>query len=264
MILALVAGGAVLTASARAEAQAPSSGAPRPFIGVRFDGDGPGGARIAAVLPGSPAEAAGLRPGDGFVEIAGHPVSGARDVTAAIAASNVGDSVPLVVIRSGSRRTFSVVIGSMPGQVLQSFVGRTAPPLSLPRIDGNGRVDLGALRGRVVLVYFWSIHCGACRLATPDILRMHRAFEARGLSIVGISDDPIDDLRAAASTLSLGFPLVHDSDAKVGTTYWVSGIPAFFLVDRAGNVAYASEGWDLGASAEMERQVVRLIGQSRP
>lgn len=257
---------AVLVISSGVAAQGSPAAAPRPFLGVRFDSEATGIAKVASVLPGSPADRAGLRAGDGLVEVAGRPVSSSREVIEAIAASSVGASVPLVVARSGQRQTVTAVLGPAPapGQVSQSFVGRAAPSFALPRVDGTGRVDLGALRGRVVLVYFWSIYCGACRMATPDLIRLHRTFENRGLSIVGVSDDPIDRLQQAAGTLSLGFPLVHDMDAKVGGSYWVTGVPAFYLVDRSGNVAYAAEGWDAAVGTEMERQIIRLLGPGGP
>ena len=151
-----------------------------------------------------------------------------------------------------------------PDQILAGFVGQPAPDIDLPRVDGSGRINLSGQRGQVVLVYFWSIWCGACRMATPTIDRWHRTFGQRGLTIVGISDDPIDRLQQARSSLSLSFPLVHDSDAKVGSAYWVNAIPAFFLIDRAGNVVLATEGWDASQSGSIEGEIQRLLGRGGP
>lgn len=64
----------------------------------------PQGAAVSAIAPGSPAQAAGLRPGDELVSIAGTPIRSVDDV-AAVVARSLGREVPVVVERGGERRT---------------------------------------------------------------------------------------------------------------------------------------------------------------
>jgi hypothetical protein len=79
-----------------------------------------------------------------------------------------------------------------------------------------------------------------------------------------VSDDPIERLRSTMITNAVPFPMVHDTGSKVGISYWVDAVPSFFVVDRAGNVAYAREGWDGSAGGAIEQEVLRLLGQSSP
>src|SRR6266536_1073964 len=72
----------------------------RPKIGLRIK-TGSGGAEIGSVHPGSPAEQAGLRPGDIVVEVAGRSVRSAADLEAALAELNADETFALDVRRNG-------------------------------------------------------------------------------------------------------------------------------------------------------------------
>ncbi len=86
---------------------------PIPWLGVRVSQEADG-ARILEVFPNSPAEQAGLRPGDRIVAFDGEPVSAARPLTEHVRRHRPGDTVRLTVIRDGEERTVSVTLGRAP------------------------------------------------------------------------------------------------------------------------------------------------------
>ena len=67
-----------------------------------------GGALVAVVEDGSPADEAGLRPGDIIVEAGGRPVATVEDVLSALRRSEPGDTLALTVMRGEDRRSVSV------------------------------------------------------------------------------------------------------------------------------------------------------------
>ena len=84
------------------------------YLGVA-SGDAPaGGAQVGSVVPDGPAAKAGLRQGDRIVEIAGEPVQGSDDLSASVNSHQPGEKVPVVVERSGERRTLTVTLGNQP------------------------------------------------------------------------------------------------------------------------------------------------------
>jgi S1-C subfamily serine protease len=82
------------------------------FLGVQVQGT-----TVADVVPGSPAQAAGLKPGDVLISIGGKPVTGAAGITAAVLAHKPGQVVTVVYTdETGTRRTVRVRLATGPPQ----------------------------------------------------------------------------------------------------------------------------------------------------
>jgi serine protease Do len=76
--------------------------------------DGRAGAQLARVLPGTPADLAGLEPGDLITSIDGNPVKGPTDLSARIAGHSPGDRVQLEIERDGQTLTVDVQLAGRP------------------------------------------------------------------------------------------------------------------------------------------------------
>jgi cytochrome c biogenesis protein CcmG, thiol:disulfide interchange protein DsbE len=139
------------------------------------------------------------------------------------------------------------------------LVGTPAPALAGPTLSG-GRLDLVDLRGQVVLVNVWAAWCAPCRDELPVLSAAGRRLADRGLRWVGI--DSRDGERQARELLAAtgGDPAssVVDPDGRLAAAWRVPGLPATFVVDRAGTVRAAR----LGVVTEewIEAEVVPLLG----
>ena len=109
------------------------------------------GAVVSAVEPGSPAQRAGLRPGDVIVAIDGKPVEGARDLRTAVALVEAGRELELEILRNGTALTLRV-------QVAEPRLASLAGGQLSPRLAGARLGDLppdhpaaGRVRGVLVL-----------------------------------------------------------------------------------------------------------------
>lgn len=78
------------------------------------------GVIIAGVVPGGPADQAGLRPGDVLLSIDGRQILDARETMSDIAAVEPGDSLPLTVVRGGEKLELVVEVGERPSPELKS------------------------------------------------------------------------------------------------------------------------------------------------
>jgi serine protease Do len=74
----------------------------------------PKGALVAKVSPGSPAAAAGIQPSDVIVKFNGEPIENMRSLPRAVAATAIGKSVSVELLRKGETKSFSVTIGRLP------------------------------------------------------------------------------------------------------------------------------------------------------
>ena len=131
-------------------------------------------------------------------------------------------------------------------------------------------LDLGELRGKVVLVDFWTYSCINCLRTLPYLEKWDALYRAKGLVIVGVhtpefsfEHDP-GNVRAAVERLGVRYPVALDNDygtwKAYGNNYW----PADYLVDQAGHVRELHIGE--GGYRETEQHIRLLLeaGKSGP
>ena len=111
------AGGAPLSFAVPIDTADPILATARQGSGVRLaylgiSGPGATAGTISGVLKGSPAQRAGLRPGDAIERVDGQPVGSVADVLAVVRTRSPGQTVELLVRRQARRRRFTVVLGS--------------------------------------------------------------------------------------------------------------------------------------------------------
>ncbi|HWX75675.1 MAG TPA: trypsin-like peptidase domain-containing protein, partial [Solirubrobacteraceae bacterium] len=92
------------------------AGGPRPLPArARRERDQATGVEVIEIVPGSPAERAGLRVEDLIIELAGEPVLGVEDIQRLMVADRIGASVDLVVLRGGSELRLALVPRELSG-----------------------------------------------------------------------------------------------------------------------------------------------------
>jgi peroxiredoxin len=134
--------------------------------------------------------------------------------------------------------------------------GRVAPAFTLPRLDGNGRVALADLRGKVVLLDFWATWCAPCEAMVKPLEDLYAEFRPRGVEFVGINSDgpgvTADEVRAhlARRDRPSPYPMVLD-DSEVGGRYNVMALPHLVVVGRDG--AIRKIFWGLTTRGELAR-----------
>lgn len=142
-------------------------------------------------------------------------------------------------------------------------VGTTAPNFQLWDLDGNP-ISLSEYQGWVVLVNFWATWCGPCRVEMPAMERLYREFNSKGFEILAVSTDPqgIAVTRPFKESLGLSFPILHDSDYRVGIAYGARTLPITFLVDRQGMIRHRIFGARDWGSQEARQLIQTLLKAS--
>ena len=123
--------------------------------------------------------------------------------------------------------------------------GKTAPPVSLPLLDG-GNFDLAsALKRGPVLLAFFKISCPICQMAFPYIERIHKQFPKSKLQIVGVSQNDAAKTTAFAKEYGVTFPIALEDTDKftVSNQYGLTNVPTLFLVSPDGKIEISSVGW---------------------
>jgi cytochrome c biogenesis protein CcmG/thiol:disulfide interchange protein DsbE len=115
--------------------------------------------------------------------------------------------------------------------------------LVLPEFSG-GSWRLSDHRGQVVLINYWASWCAPCRQETPGLIDLARDYRYKGLSIVGVSMDGVDQSaeggkRAVQSFMSefhLPYPVLMP-DFALRSAPAVEALPTTVLLDRNGRAA---------------------------
>jgi putative serine protease PepD len=90
----------------------PGAGA---YLGISVTSDGGGGVVIASVVPGGPADSAGVPPGATILTLGGHPVTAVSDVAQILTGYRPGQTVGLTVdLPTGGSRTYRITLGTHP------------------------------------------------------------------------------------------------------------------------------------------------------
>ncbi|HLH13939.1 MAG TPA: cytochrome c biogenesis protein DipZ [Solirubrobacteraceae bacterium] len=113
---------------------------------------------------------------------------------------------------------------------------------------GGRPLTLAGLRGRVVLVDFWTYTCINCIRTLPYLKAWNAAYAHDGLTIVGVEtpefqfEKEASNVRDAIAQFGLRYPVVQDNDMGTWNAYGNEYWPADYLIDAKGQVRYATFG----------------------
>ena len=126
-------------------------------------------------------------------------------------------------------------------------------------------VTLKSLRGRVVLVEFWTFGCYNCRNTLPFIKAWDARYRQKGLTIVGVHSPEFDDerklenLRREVAALEIQYPVITDNDYQTWHAYDVEAWPTIFVIDKYGRRRWMHVGE--GAYGETEELIQKLLAE---
>ena len=113
---------------------------------------------------------------------------------------------------------------------------------------GDRPLTLPALRGRVVLVDFWTYTCINCIRTLPYLKAWNAAYAKDGLTIVGVEtpefafEKEASNVSDAIGQFGLRYPVVQDNNMGTWNAYGNEYWPADYLIDAKGQVRYATFG----------------------
>lgn len=163
-------------------------------------------------------------------------------------------------------------------------LGLAAPPLALKTWLHAPPVEIQALRGKVVLVRWWTEGCPFCVATAPALRQLERVYGSQGLAVIGIfhpkpaGDWSPERMRRASDRLGFTFPVALDADWSALRRWWPElerrgWTSVSFVVDKKGIIRYVHpggefhEGWsgDEGHARcerdykEIEQTISRLL-----
>jgi cytochrome c biogenesis protein CcdA/thiol-disulfide isomerase/thioredoxin len=132
--------------------------------------------------------------------------------------------------------------------------------------QGGRPLTLASLRGRVVLVDFWTYTCINCIRTLPYLKAWDASYRDRGLTIVGVHtpefafEHDAGNVQSAISRFGLRYPVAQDNNMGTWNAYGNQYWPADYLIDANGHVRYAAAGE--GDYARTETAIRALLAEA--
>ena len=138
------------------------------------------------------------------------------------------------------------------------------PPVVLEtelRAASGSPIKLSDYSGKVLLVNLWATWCGPCRLETPELVKLHKEYQARGVEMVGLSTENPD----ASAQRVVDFVKAFNVDYHVG---WATpevaltlmqgrdAIPQSFIITREGRILKRFIGFSPATTPPQLRQAL--------
>lgn len=136
-----------------------------------------------------------------------------------------------------------------------------APDFTLHAADGSVTTLSRASAAGPVLLAFYKTECPTCALAFPFVERIHEAYAARGLQVLGIAQNDAESAAAYAQERGATFPQVSDEPLYLTSgAYGIDFTPTLVLVDGNRKVRAAVEAWQREGYNALCRRIADMLG----
>lgn len=128
-------------------------------------------------------------------------------------------------------------------------------------------LPMAKLKGRVVVLNFWSYNCIQCQRMVPFLVLWYNRYQSSGLVVMGIHTPHLQDernianVRNAVKALQIPYPIAVDNNSLTAQAYHVDAWPSLYLIDRNGVIRLIQRG--VGNYEEFENGIRELLEEPR-
>jgi thiol-disulfide isomerase/thioredoxin len=147
----------------------------------------------------------------------------------------------------------------------EAMIGKPAPDITIATWLNSAPLRMADLRGKVVMVEFWTFGCYNCRNVEPYVKEWYRHYEDQGFVVIGVHspefshEREMESVKRYMAERHIRFPVPIDNDFstwnRYGNRYW----PAMYLIDKRGIIRYVKIGE--GGYGETEQQIQALLAE---
>jgi len=139
-------------------------------------------------------------------------------------------------------------------------------PEKMDWLNAAGPITMKDLKGKVVLLDFWTTCCINCIHTLPDLAKLEKKYPNE-VVVIGVHSAKFDseketkNIRKAVLRYEIAHPVVNDGDHKIWDKYGVMSWPTLVVVDTAGNVVGATSGE--GNYETLDKVIAKLIEEGK-
>lgn len=139
-----------------------------------------------------------------------------------------------------------------------------APEFSAGNWINSQPLKISDLKGKVILVDFWTYSCINCIRTLPFLESWNEKYSGKGLVIIGVHTPEFEfekipqNVKDAVTRFGIKYPVVQDNDRNTWNAYKNNFWPRHYLIDKEGDIRYDHIGE--GGYAETEAAIQQLLG----
>jgi thiol-disulfide isomerase/thioredoxin len=144
-----------------------------------------------------------------------------------------------------------------PSRVRKDF----APEFSTTLRSGE-KINLDALKGRVVVLDFWGTWCAACRASLPLLKSLAASIDTEKVVVISIDeDDPKEQWEQFVQRNRMNWSQVYDGDRSMRRAFAVDGFPRYFVLSKDGIILAQFKGWNQDSDAVIKTSIGQGLAQ---
>ena len=175
-------------------------------------------------------------------------LAGAALATAAL----LGFGLPVLADQAGT------------GPIVVAAAHSAAPEITgITHWLNSGPLTIAQLRGKVVLVDFWTYGCYNCVNTLPFVTKLQAKYASSGLVIIGVHspefayEKSTENVAAAIKRHGITYPVAQDNNFATWNAYHNQYWPAQYIIDRSGKIVFQHAGE--GQYDEIDRTIQGLL-----
>src|SRR5438105_5415518 len=133
-------------------------------------------------------------------------------------------------------------------------------------LNTAGPVKIADLKGKIVLLDFWTLCCINCIHTLPDLAKLEKKYPNQ-LVVIGVhsakfeNEKNSESIRKAILRYEIGHPVVNDANMKIWRAYAVNSWPTLYLIDPQGKLVGRGSGE--GLYEALDEAIAKLIKEHR-
>jgi peroxiredoxin len=149
--------------------------------------------------------------------------------------------------------------GDDPWQLIPPSARKLAPDFTLTDVRGHS-LTLSQHRGQVVLLDFWAVDCGGCKIEIPWYVEFDRRYRSQGLTLIGLDmyGESPQKILPFLQRAHIDYSIAVGTDA-IGSRFGLTQMPLTLLIDRKGRIAVEHAG--IVDQAQFDSDIRQLLAE---
>ncbi len=140
-----------------------------------------------------------------------------------------------------------------------------APEIISPTWINSEPLKMEELRGKVVMIEFWTFGCWNCRNIEPYVKKWHQKYAKDGLVVIAVHspefshEKEVDKVKAYVKESNISYAVPIDNEFRNWRRYHNRYWPTLYVIDKKGTIQYTRIGE--GAYEQTEEMIQRLLAE---